>query len=206
MEMSLWSNFVDSIESVKQKMPGGATMSESNELSLGGIQSSHAADNSESHTHSDESWQACNSTEQEDTPPHLSLSQQTPAEHTNTSANVTPAPELQDSILTVINKLLTAHLGPEHEVKTIEDLVPWIQHIAVRAAEREVDRLSGTMRSETTSDKIQAVLTRVQELPDDALETLFLRRSVMIDALRRVMRRVEVEDACAEWEDVAPGY
>ncbi|KAI1432508.1 hypothetical protein GGR50DRAFT_591915 [Xylaria sp. CBS 124048] len=92
----------------------------------------------------------------------------------------------------------------EHHLvtKVTEALLPQLQTAASRAAEREIDKFIEAAHGETVGEKMQAILVRVPELPPAALETLFLRRPVMADALRRVLARVEAEDAVNEWEDV----
>ncbi|KAI8949794.1 hypothetical protein F4801DRAFT_551638 [Xylaria longipes] len=90
--------------------------------------------------------------------------------------------------------------------QVIDHLLPRIERAAAEAAEREIDRLIDSAGGETTREKMQAILARVNELTEDELETLFLRSAVMASALRTVLRKVELEDAVAQWEDLAPGY
>ncbi|KAI0873266.1 hypothetical protein GGS24DRAFT_517795 [Hypoxylon argillaceum] len=88
----------------------------------------------------------------------------------------------------------------------IDDLLPRVERVAAEAAEREIDRLIEAADGETAREKMQAILGRVSSLSDGELETLFLRSAVMASVLRRVLRRAEMEEEAAGWEDLAPGY
>ncbi|KAI1827636.1 hypothetical protein F4861DRAFT_492046 [Xylaria intraflava] len=118
---------------------------------------------------------------------------------------ISPA-ELRDMVTKSVDEALESRRDRERsEITTlvVDYLLPRIQESAAKAAEQELDKFIEAARGETTREKLQAILSRVQELPGDALETLFLRRSVMASALRRVLQRVEIEDAVDnEWEDV----
>ncbi|KAI3317390.1 hypothetical protein HD806DRAFT_515345 [Xylariaceae sp. AK1471] len=133
-------------------------------------------------------------------------------ENTNTmndTSDTTHAPELQESIVASVNEVLTSRLQTERDeiVKRVIDyLLPRIERAAADAAEREVDKFVEEAKGETIREKMQNILIRVHELPDAELETLFLRREVMTYALRRLLRRIELEEADGEWEDVAPGH
>jgi ribosomal protein S3AE len=81
--------------------------------------------------------------------------------------------------------------------------MPRIERAAAAAAERAINDLIDEVQGETTREKMQAILTRVDQLPADALETLFLRRPVMADALRRLLRRIEIEEDDGQWEYLA---
>ncbi|KAI8631604.1 hypothetical protein F5Y19DRAFT_493478 [Xylariaceae sp. FL1651] len=116
--------------------------------------------------------------------------------------------ELQESIMVFINEMLISRLRTER-IKTIHGIVnyllPRIERAAAEAAEREVNKLIEDAQGESVPEKIQAILGRAQELPDDALETLFLRRSAMTDALKRLLHKIQLEDADNEWEDLGRG-
>ncbi|KAI1419759.1 hypothetical protein F5Y12DRAFT_792789 [Xylaria sp. FL1777] len=116
--------------------------------------------------------------------------------------------QLKESNTPSIDEELASRLQIERQkiARQVTDaLLPRLERIAAEAAEREMDKLIESARGETTREKIHAILARVNELPEEELETLFLRNGVMAAALRTVLRRVEVEEAVAQWEDIAPG-
>ncbi|KAI1160811.1 hypothetical protein F5B18DRAFT_630939 [Nemania serpens] len=52
-----------------------------------------------------------------------------------------------------------------------------------------------------------AILGRdVDEMGDEELEALFLQNSVLSAALSVVLRRVEAEEAVAQWKDLRPDW
>ncbi|TGJ79248.1 hypothetical protein E0Z10_g9516 [Xylaria hypoxylon] len=116
--------------------------------------------------------------------------------------------QLQEPITTSADEIIASRLQTEREAivrQVVDSLLPRIEQAAAEAAEREIDRLIESTSGETTREKIQAILVRVNELPEDDLENLFLRSEIMATALRTVLRRVELEEAVGQWEDLAPG-
>ncbi|KAI0111143.1 hypothetical protein GGR51DRAFT_557549 [Nemania sp. FL0031] len=114
----------------------------------------------------------------------------------------------EESINSPIHELLISRLEAEREdiVRQVLDrLLPQIERVAAAAAEREIDRLIESTRGETTREKIQAILGRINQCSEEELETLFTRSAVMATALRTVLRKAEMEDAVEQWVDVLPG-
>ncbi|KAI1260382.1 hypothetical protein F5Y18DRAFT_432330 [Xylariaceae sp. FL1019] len=96
-------------------------------------------------------------------------------------------------------------LGTERDEmveEIIDRVTPRLQRLAREAAEQEFDRMIESALGETTEQKIQAVLSRVQDLEDEDLEDLFLRRSTMAVVLRRLLERIEQLEEENEWEDL----
>jgi acyl-CoA reductase-like NAD-dependent aldehyde dehydrogenase len=129
---------------------------------------------------------------------------------TNNDTGSTPhASQLRKFIDSSLNEILTSRLQTERDEivrRVIDHLQPRIERAAAEAAAREVDKFIEAAQGETVREKMQNILIRVHELPDAELETLFLRRQVMTDALRRLLRRVELEEADGDWQDIAPGH
>ncbi|KAI0418987.1 hypothetical protein F5X98DRAFT_335780 [Xylaria grammica] len=116
--------------------------------------------------------------------------------------------QLPEPLTALVDSIIASRLQKEREsivTQVIDRLLPRIEQAAGEAAGRELDKLIEAANGETTREKIQAVLSRVDELQEDDLENLFLRSVVMARALRTILRRVELEEAVAQWEDLAPG-
>ncbi|KAF2967041.1 hypothetical protein GQX73_g6549 [Xylaria multiplex] len=127
---------------------------------------------------------------------------------TRADTSPTSNPRAQDPTTTSADKVSVSGLREEREEivrQVIEILLPRIEQAAAAAAEREIDKLIEAANGETTREKIQAILSRVDTLPEGDLDNLFLRSDVMATALRTVLRRAELEEAVGEWEDLASG-
>ncbi|KAI1127234.1 hypothetical protein F5Y10DRAFT_266307 [Nemania abortiva] len=130
------------------------------------------------------------------------------ADNTNSDSGTTSSQQLEEPINLTVHELLISRLKAEREEivkQVVHHLLPQVERVAAAAAEREIDRLIESAAGETTREKIQAILGRINELSEDELETVFLRNSVMATALRTVLQKAELEDALAQWEDLHPG-
>ncbi|KAI0441617.1 hypothetical protein F4803DRAFT_551869 [Xylaria telfairii] len=94
------------------------------------------------------------------------------------------------SITAYINEVLPAER--EALAKQVADyLLPQIKQAIASATEREVNKPIKAASSETPREKIQAILTRIEELSEDELKTLFLRSAGMTRALQTVVRTIQ---------------
>ncbi|KAI0542802.1 hypothetical protein GGR58DRAFT_522880 [Xylaria digitata] len=137
------------------------------------------------------------------------LGKEAEARKASFAADTSPTnkPHAQSPATTSADEVSASSLRGEREeiVRQVTDiLLPRIEQAAAAAAEREIDKLIESASGETTREKIQAILSRVDQLPEGDLENLFLRSEVMAMALRAVLRRVELEEAVGEWEDLGP--
>ncbi|KAI0153029.1 hypothetical protein GGR57DRAFT_153930 [Xylariaceae sp. FL1272] len=99
----------------------------------------------------------------------------------------------------------TPHLKTERDEmvqEIIDRVTPQLQRLAREAAKRELDIMIENALGETREQKFQAVLGRVQDLREEDLEDLFLRRSTMAVVLRRLLERIERLEEENEWEDL----
>ncbi|KAI1750492.1 hypothetical protein F4782DRAFT_532395 [Xylaria castorea] len=111
--------------------------------------------------------------------------------------------QLNDRFLPTIRRRQTFEFDiPQHDL-SLQPEIPEAQEARsadlVKNANSESNTASHSTRPRAwrKREKVQAILTRVSELPKDKLETPFLRSAVMGSALRTALRKVELEDAVA---------
>ncbi|CAJ2503361.1 Uu.00g107550.m01.CDS01 [Anthostomella pinea] len=115
--------------------------------------------------------------------------------------------ETQQRIISLVDRYVTSKFRTEQDVlvdRIVDKLIPRLEIAASKAVQREMDLSIEELRSETTEEKIQTIQDRIQDLPDDALERLF-SQNTMINTLKRLLNRLELDDACNDWEDVGAG-
>ncbi|KAI0018030.1 hypothetical protein F4780DRAFT_781734 [Xylariomycetidae sp. FL0641] len=111
---------------------------------------------------------------------------------------------LQQQILQAVADFVGAQLRDAQETIAQQVVAELLPKLAV-AAERAVDRVveEGAMAG-SAEEKTRAVLDRLQELPVGDLEGLF-KQPAMINVLRRLLSKLELDEACSEWEDIGSG-
>ncbi|KAI1343278.1 hypothetical protein F5Y15DRAFT_427750 [Xylariaceae sp. FL0016] len=114
--------------------------------------------------------------------------------------------KIEEDIMAKIDIHIDEKVKAEREImirQIMEEVLPKLQATAEEAAEREVNNLIEGLTGETTDDKIKNIQNIIQDVPEEAVQELFSQHT-MVETLKRLLARLELEQACAEWEDIKP--
>lgn len=89
--------------------------------------------------------------------------------------------------------------------QVIKELTPVMRQAAVETTQQEMERFFEYAKEETTEEKLKVILSRMEGLDDEGLDALFFRSPVMMQAMKKVLHRAELDEAVNQWEDIETG-